>query len=155
MSAFKILIDRLKGGHTLKIEEALDPSFLGLNEPELLFKTKVAVKGEAYLTDDHLILHLKARTKASMPCAVCNQMIDADLKVENFYHTQPIEEIRGAVFDFSDALREALLIELPRTVECNGGKCPEREIIAPFLRAETRKKETTHLPFADIEKPGE
>jgi len=148
---FKILIDRLKGGHTLKIEELLDPSFLGPNEPELCFHTKVPIKGEAYLTDDHLVLHLKTATKVSMPCAVCNKMIDVELKADNFYHTEPLEEIRGAVFDFTEALREALLIELPKTVECNRGKCPERTIIAPFLRSQERTEKTTYLPFADMD----
>jgi uncharacterized metal-binding protein YceD (DUF177 family) len=148
MSTFNILIDRLKGGQTLKIEEKADPAFLGPDEPELLFKTPVTVKGEAYLTDDHLILHLKATTQATMPCAVCNTMIKIELKVENFYHTEPVEEIRSAVYDFSEVLREALLIELPRTVECNGGKCPDRATIEPFLRPQDR----TNFPFADINK---
>lgn len=151
MSAFKILIDRLKGGHTQKIEEALDPAFLGPDEPELRFKKKVSVKGEAYLTDSHLIIHLKAATQFSMPCAVCNEMIDSDLKVDNFYHTEPIEEIPSAVFDYSEALREALLIELPRTVECNRGKCPQRATMAPYLRSEVRTDKTTYFPFADMD----
>ncbi len=150
MSAFKILIDRLKGGHTQKIEEDFDPSFLGPDEPDLRFPKKVRVKGEAYVTDAHLIIHLKAETQVSMPCAICNQMIGADLKVDSFYHTEPIEEIPSAVFDPSEALREALLIELPKTVECNGGNCPERATMAPYLRPEARKEKTTYFPFADL-----
>ena len=149
--SFKILIDRLKGGLSQKIEEALDPSFLGPSEPELRFTSKVKVKGEAYVTDSHLIVHLKASTKVSMPCAVCNQMIDVGLRSDDFYHTESLEEIRGAVFDYSEALREALLIELPKTVECNGGKCPEREVIEPFLKPPARSDRTTHCPFADID----
>lgn len=148
---FIILIDRLKGGHSQKIEEAFDPAFLGLDEPDLRFPTQVIVKGEAYLTDDHLIIHLKAQAKASMPCSVCNQMIDTELKVDNFYHTEPIEEIRSASFNYSDALREALLIELPKTVECNRGNCPERATITPYLRSEKRTEKTTHFPFADMD----
>ncbi|HSX10281.1 MAG TPA: hypothetical protein VLF94_00995 [Chlamydiales bacterium] len=148
---FIILIDRLKGGHSQKIEEALDPSFLGADEPDLRFTTKVTVKGEAYLTDAHLIVHLKARTVVSMPCSVCNQMIDTELKVENFYHTEPIEEIQGAKFNYSEALREAVLIELPRTVECNKGNCPERATITPYLRSEKRTDKTTYFPFADMD----
>lgn len=148
---FKIWIDRLKGGRTQKIEEALDPAFLGPDEEELQFKAKVYVKGEAYLTDDHLIVHLKAHCKASMPCAVCNQMTEVELRDDNFYHTQPIEEIPSAVFDFSELLREALLLELPRTAECNQGKCPERTTMTPYLRAEERKDKTTYLPFADLD----
>ena len=147
---FKILIDRLKGGHTQKIEEALNPEFLGPDENDLKFSSKVHVRGEAYTTDTHLIINLKGGTKVQMPCAVCNQWIDVELKIDNFYHAEPMEEIRSAIFDYSEALREALLIELPRTVECNQGKCPDREIIKPFLRSQTRD-EKAHFPFADMD----
>lgn len=143
---FKILIDRLKGGQTQKIDEALDPAFFGLNEPELQFKETVQVKGSAYTTDTHLIIHLKAKTGALMPCAVCNEMIRVELKVENFYHAEPLEEIPSAVYEYSEPLREALLIELPRTVECNQGNCAEREILKPYLRTDK-----DYLPFADLD----
>src|SRR6185295_14428092 len=96
-SAFHILIDRLKAGATQKIEECFDPSCLGPNEPELHFNTKVDVKGEAYVTDTHLIIHFKAKTKVTMPCAICNEMIDTDLKVDNFYHTESLEDIPSAI----------------------------------------------------------
>lgn len=148
---FKILIDRLKGGRIEPIDEAYDPSFFGVEEPELRFPSKVNVKGEVYLTDDHLILRLKAKASALMPCAICNQMIQVELKVDDFYHAQPIEEISGAIFDFSEPLREALLIELPKYVECKGGKCPERAILTPYLRPEAAPEKTTHFPFADID----
>jgi uncharacterized metal-binding protein YceD (DUF177 family) len=149
---FKILIDRLKGGQTQKIEEDLPPTFLQVNEPELKFGSKVHVKGETYLTDEHLIIHLKAKTGFAMPCAVCNEMIESEIKVDNFYFTQPIEEIPSAIFDYSEALREAILIELPRTIECNQGNCRERETIKPFLKSETRVDKTTYFPFADMDK---
>lgn len=150
-AVFKILIDRLKGGLTQKIEEGFAPGFLGADEPELQFRSKVNVKGEIYLTDAHLVIHLKADTKIFMPCAVCNEMIEFPLKVENFYHTEPLEEIRGAVYDYSEALREALLIELPKIIECNGGDCPNRPILKPYLRSETRADKTTYFPFSDID----
>lgn len=149
MSAFKILIDRLKGGQTQKIDLREDPRFLGPDEPELKFKSEVTAKGETYLTDEHLIVRLKAATMVLMPCAICNEMIEVKLKVDNFYHTEPIEEIKGAIFDFSEALREALLIELPRTVECNGGKCSGRDFMTPFMKS---MKDRTHFPFADMDK---
>lgn len=149
---FVILIDRLKGGRSQKIEGAFDPAFLQVDEPDLRFATQVHVQGEAYLTDAHLIIHLKAHTAASMPCAVCNQMIAAILKLDNFYHTAPVEEIRGAKFDFTEALREAFLIELPKTIECNGGNCPERATMTPYLRPSVPTKKTTYFPFADVDK---
>lgn len=148
---FKIYIDRLKGGHTEKIERSLHPSFLGPEEPELKFPQSVTVKGEAYVSEDHLILRLKAKTVAQMPCAVCNRMIEIELKTDDFTHAQILEEIPGAIFDFSESLREALLIELPRTVECNNGKCPEREVMAAYLRAKAKQDKTTYFPFADME----
>lgn len=148
---FKIWIDRLKGGRTQKIEESLDPAFLGPEEEELHFRSKVDIKGEAYLTDAHLIVHLKARCQALMPCSICNEMIQVELKNDNFYHTQPIEEIAGAVFDFSELLREALLLELPKAVECNKGNCAQRATMAPYLRAEKRKEKTTYFPFAHLD----
>lgn len=149
MSAFEILIDRLKGGQIQKIDLQADPTFLGADEAELKFSSKVVANGETYLTDEHLIIHLKATTNVHMPCSVCNEMTQIKLKVENFYHTEPIEEIKSAIFDFSDALREALLIELPRTVECNGGKCSGRTLMTLYLKSH---KERTHFPFADMDK---
>jgi len=146
---FKIYIDRLRGGHVQKIDESFDPAFLEVNEEELQFDEPVIVRGEAYLTDDHLVIHLAAAALAEMPCSVCNKMIKTPLTVGNFYHTEPLSEIRDAVFNFRLALREALLIELPRTVECNKGNCPARESIAPYLRGEKRPE--TYFPFADFD----
>jgi uncharacterized metal-binding protein YceD (DUF177 family) len=146
---FKIYIDRLRGGHVQKIEGAFNPSFLDVDEKELQFDQPVAVRGDAYLTDDHLVIHLSAATMAEMPCSVCNKMIKTPLTVGNFYHTEPLSEIRDAIYDFQLALREALLIELPHTVECNKGRCPSREILAPYMRGETRPE--TYFPFADID----
>ena len=108
---------------------------------------KVVVNGEAYLTNEHLILHLNAVTCATMPCAICNALIETELKIDHFYHAEPLEEIRCAVFDYSVALREALLLELPRTVECNGGNCPDRTIISPYMRSITP---TDNFPFQNL-----
>ena len=149
MSAFKILIDHLKGGQTQKIDLREDPKFLGPDEPDLKFHKAVIARGETYLTGEHLIIHLQTATAIKMPCAVCNVMVEIELRVDHFYHAQPIEEIRSGVFDFSDPLREALLIELPKTAECNGGKCPERSSITPFIGS---SKKETYCPFADMDK---
>src|SRR3989338_2988581 len=140
--SFQVWIDRLKGGQTQKINENFDPTFLGIQEEELRFERPVAVKGEAYLSDEELILHLNASTLALMPCAICNRMIETKVMVENFYHAEPIANIPSGLFDFTEALREALLIELPKYIEC-GTKCPERPSIAPYIRSEKRQERTT------------
>ncbi|HSX38785.1 MAG TPA: hypothetical protein VLE95_08200 [Chlamydiales bacterium] len=151
--AFKIWIDRLGNGCVQKIEESFDPSFLEIHEKELQFRSPVEVTGEAYLAEQHLVIHLNARTKASVPCAICNEMFDIELKTGPFYHSEELAVIPEAVFDFSLPLKEALLIELPRYFECCHGKCPERDALAPYLRPpQNREKETKiHFPFADLE----
>ncbi len=130
--AFKIWIDRLGEGKVQKIEESFDPSFLEIAE-------------------NHLVIRLKASTKVTVPCVICNEMIDAELNVENFYHTEAVSEIRDALFDLSAPLREALLIELPSYFECEGGNCSQRQTLEPYLRSTLKSdKKDTHLPFADL-----
>lgn len=148
---FKIYIDRLRGGSTETIDTVLDPSFLDVQETDLSFPSPVQLKADVYLTDEHLIIHLQASTKAVRPCSICNQPIATDLMVKDFYHTEAIQEIPSAIFDFSEVLREALLVELPLVVECNGGKCPEREALRPFMSSKERKENPTYFPFTDIE----
>jgi uncharacterized metal-binding protein YceD (DUF177 family) len=149
MDAFKVWIDRLTEGQVQKIDASYDPAFLDVEESELQFRSPVAVSGEAYLADDTLVLRLKAKTIALMPCIICNKMIETKLEILELYHTESLSDIRGAIFDFSEALREALLIELPKYVECGAGKCPERQALAPYLRKPEKKE--THCPFADLE----
>lgn len=146
MSAFEISMDRLKGGVSQKIDLLVSSSFLGADEPELKFEKKTSLKGEAYLTDDHLIIHLAVKTEAMMPCAVCNEMTAVELKVDDFYHAEPVGQIKGPQFDYSEALREALLLELPKIAECQG-KCPNRGTIEPYIRP----KDRTYFPFAGMD----
>ena len=149
--SFQIWIDRLKSGGTQLINESFNPDFLDIQEKELQLNAPVIVTGEAYLTENELILRVQASTKAMMPCSICNQMIQIELSVKDFYHAEPTSEIRTGIFDYQTHLREALLIELPQYVECNQGKCPERKIIAPFLRSEKKVKEETHFPFSNLD----
>lgn len=149
--ALKICIDRLSSGKTEKIEGVINSSFLGVMEKELQFPSPVVLSGEAYLADDHLIIHLNASTKARMPCAICNEMIETDLTVDHFYHAEAIEDIKGAVFDYSEPLREAILIELPRYIECRSGNCPERKAIAPYLRKSDKSDGESQFPFAGLD----
>jgi len=153
---FKIWVDHLKGGPSgakvQKISRSFDPAFLEIDEKELKFFAPVQVDGEAYLADQHLVIRLKARTTATLPCVICNEMTDLELKVENFYQAVGIDEIENAVYDFAAPLREALLIELPNYFECRKGNCPERESLAPYLRLSPKTDGKKNFPFADLEK---
>lgn len=148
-SEYKILVDRLRDGQVEKIEGFFDPTFLEIDEKELLFPSPIEVHGCAYLSEDHLILRFKGRAVAKMPCAICNQMIDVEVKISDFYHAEPLEEIREACFDYKEPLREAFLVELPKIVECKGN-CPERALLSPFMRSKPRSETPTYFPFSDL-----
>lgn len=148
--SFQIWVDRLKGGQIQKIEGPFDPAFLEIEEKELRFEAPIFTKGEAYVSKEHLILHLEASTFATMPCAICNEMISLKLESKNFYHAEPLKEIANAIFNFAPFLRTALLLELPKYVECNGGKCPVRSTLAPFLQPKPNPEKKTYFPFADL-----
>lgn len=124
---FKIYVDRLKKGLTQKIEGSYSPDLLDIQEDELEFNGPVAVRAEAYVAEEHLVIQLAATTVAEMPCAICNEIMKKNLSVANYTHTENLSEIKGT-YDAGTLVREALLLELPYTVECNDGNCPARKI---------------------------
>lgn len=148
---FQIWIDRLKNGQRQKIDESFAPDFLDLREEELKIHSPVIVQGDAYLTENELILHYSAKTQFAMPCAICNQMIEVDLSIKDCYHAEPLEDITSGIYDYKEVLRESLLIELPKYVECTEGKCPERETIAPYMRQKQKEEPNTHFPFSKLD----
>lgn len=149
--AFTLFVDRLRGGNTEEIKGDFSPDFLGVHEEDLVFDNKVKVKGEVYLTDDSLVIRVDITTVATMPCAICNKKTAVPIEVRGFYHIVPLSEIKGAVYNMQEALREAILLEIPQFAECEG-KCPRREEIAKYMKdaaADTGMNGDFH-PFADL-----
>jgi uncharacterized metal-binding protein YceD (DUF177 family) len=147
---FKIFFEHLRDGGTDKIDITCDPDFLEVSDEALFFTQPVKIKGEAYLTDDTLILHLNIATSASISCSICNAPVTVPLELTNFYHTEQIEELKSGCFNFQQAVREAILLEVPAFAECHEGNCPDRKGIAKFLKKPTSAKNDGHQPFADI-----
>lgn len=152
---FIIYVDRLKDGQTLKIEENSSPAFLDIHEEELSFPSPVAIRGKAYLAEDHLVLQLDIRTEFVMPCSICNEKVTVPVEIKNFYHVEPLAEIPSHIFDYTELLREDILLQVPPFIECRGGKCPERGNISPYLKKEEKsptaaKNDHVHYPFADL-----
>jgi uncharacterized metal-binding protein YceD (DUF177 family) len=145
---FKIYTDRLREGQSEKIDLAIAPDLLLSAEKELTFSGNVLIKGEAYLAEQHLIFHLKIKALASMPCLVCNETVAVPLEIEEFYHAEPLQDIRSAIFDCSPFLREAIFLQLPSFVECHQGRCPERETLNKYLKPPSQAS----LPFKDLDK---
>lgn len=153
MENLKIYIDRLKGGHPFKIDETLPPEFLEVKDDELLFKDPIRVSGEAYLADDHLIIHLAIETAVLLPCSICNDPVVNPIHVKNIYLTEPVAEIKSAIYDLANHVRETVLLQTPLFTECNRGKCPERENLKKFLKTEEKSSKSddiTYFPFADL-----
>lgn len=152
---FKIFIDRLKDGHIEKFSKTIPASVFELKEDDLTFKEPIEIKGEAYLATDHLIVKLKAKTKISLPCSICNEPTLIPIEISDFYHAEPVAEIRGSVFDYLELLREDILIQVPQFTECHGGNCPERENLKKFMKKEntessTQNKSNHHFPFSQL-----
>ncbi len=152
---FVIYIDRLRDGQTLKIDEVCPTDFLEIHEDELSFLEPVTIQGKAYLADDHLVLQLDIRAQFVMPCSICNEKATLPIEIKNFYYVVPVEEIPTHMFDYSELLREEILLQVPTFAECQGGKCPERTTLTPYLKKEDKlpaslKKDHVHYPFADL-----
>ena len=148
-SPLKIYIEQLRSGKREEIEHVLPPDFLDIHESDLIFQTPITLKGEAYTTDDDLILQLSAQTEVKMPCSICNEKTFVTLKTEEIYHTIPLGDLKSSIFDFTDLLREEIVLLIPHYVECHQGKCPERSQVNQYMKSKTVSPQN-HFPFADL-----
>lgn len=152
--SFRIYVEQLRDGHSESLTESFSPEFVNVKEKELSFVDPVNIQGEAYLADDELVLHLNIDTLATMPCRICNETFKHEVKIKDFYHAQPVQEIKGRVFDFREVLREVILLETPPLMECHQGKCPKRKAMQKFLKSEgisKKDEEEGYRPFADLD----
>ncbi|MGD0665665.1 MAG: hypothetical protein ABSA17_08085 [Rhabdochlamydiaceae bacterium] len=141
----KIFTERLRNDHHEKFDLALPPAFLELNEKEIRAESPVAVKGEAYVLDDLLMLSFNLSTDVEMPCSICNAPTKVRLQNKNILISLPLSELPSAVYDPTDLIREEVVMLIPQFVECKKGACPARKELNPYL-----KKETQNFPFADL-----
>lgn len=139
----QIFIDRLMNGEEQEIDWDLPSTLLDIKDDKVCFTPEVSVKGRAYLAEDFLIIQVNISAIAILPCIVCNNNVEKPIVIEGFYHAEPVTKER--IFDFTEKLRDAILLEVPQFFECNNGNCSERKEIEKFL-----KKEQTRSPFADL-----
>lgn len=153
--AFKIYVEKLRRGDTEKISESLPSDFLDIHEEEISFPEPIAIEGEAYVANDSLMLKLNASTMLYMPCSICNAKVGVGIKLQDFYHSEPLEETKSGIFNFKEILREAILLEIPQFAECHDGKCPRRDEIKKYLKkpksGEDENAPEGYQPFADLD----
>lgn len=147
-----IYVDQLKRGHVEKIQEQIDPGFLDIHEKDLGFVDPIYVKGEAYIAEQELVLHLHVSTFANIACAICNEPVKVPLTLKDFYYTEELKEIKGGTFSILNPLREAILLETPTFAECEG-KCPQRKELEKYFKNPASSNENgdeTYRPFEGL-----
>lgn len=149
-SLFTLYVDRIREEQSEEIDLVCPPDFLAIDEPELIFTAQVKVKGKAYLAQDHFIVELHAKAEALLPCKICNELSPFSITTEPLRLVLPISSIKGGVYRYEEDLREAILIEIPLFFECNGGKCPSREKMKPYLHTKEEETPPTYLPFSNL-----
>lgn len=151
---FKIYIEQLREGQEEKIHEKLDPGFLGIQEPDLVFDKPVELEGLAYLAECELILRWDIRTEGLVPCSICNELVRVPINIKNFYYSEPISEIKSGIYNFKDLLRETILLDIPAFTECHKGNCPKRQEYRKYLKepsSQSSEEEEGYRPFADLD----
>ncbi len=146
---FKIFVEQLRQGRVEKIEEQILPDFLEVDEEGLVFHFPVQLTGEAYVAENELVLHWDAETIATIPCSICNEPVEVKIRVSNFYHSEPLAEIKTGIYHFGSLLRESILLETPFFVECKEN-CPKREEYSHYLKSSNQKMGENYNPFADL-----
>lgn len=130
---FKIFIHTLVNGRKEIIVESLSPEFMEIQEKDLAFNKPILIKGSAEVSEQTLLIKFHVETEITIPCLICNEPVEVPLTLSDFCHAEPICDIKGDIFNFKEALREAILLETPRTAEC-GGNCPERKVLSKFFK---------------------
>lgn len=149
MSLLTIHVEQLEEGKHDLIDLSLPPDFLDVSEEELAFKSPVTVKGKASVITGHLILELSVATEAEMPCSICNKNILVTLANPQISHTIPLIELPSTLFDYTELLREEILVLVPQFAECKEGKCPERGSLNKYM-GKQESDPNQHFPFADL-----
>ena len=152
-----VYVDRLVGGKIEEIACTVDANFIDVLENDCQFIDPVKIQGSFYLTDDHLVGNLKIETFLQMPCSVCDEKFAFPIVIEDYYITEPLENIPSGLYYPHDGIREAILLEAPGFCECNNGNCPNRLAIANYMRPnkeelkDQKKDAQSYLPFKDLE----
>src|SRR5580700_1329617 len=114
MDYFKIYVNRLKDGQAQKHDETIPPDFIDVQEESLKFREPIHIAGTTYLADDHLVTHLEIDAAAFIPCSICNEPVRISLVIKDLYLSKPLAEIKGAIYDLIEDIRESILLQVPQ-----------------------------------------
>lgn len=142
---FKISLSRLEKEGICTFEERVDGDFLEVVERELAYPDPIDVWGSLTLAGSALLITFSLRAKAQSPCIICGKSVKIGVDLNDVCHAEPLDDIRGEVFDYSHIIRDVILIETEPYGEC-GGNCPEREHLDQYFKKDTGAQS----PFKDL-----
>lgn len=108
-----------------------------IREPgeETLFASPISVDGSLERIDhDVWGLFLNVTTDLGVRCCVCNEVFSHHVAIKNMSHFIHYEENKSGVFDCKELIRQELLLECDRFLECQNDGCPKRGGMSDFLR---------------------
>jgi uncharacterized metal-binding protein YceD (DUF177 family) len=144
-------IEQCRDGEEILFDEVLEPGFLNLEEdPELSADAPVRVHGKVYRALDWMILNAEVDTSLRVFCSMCNEPFPLACHLKQFVHEQQVSEIKDGTWDVKEALREAILLEVPYFALCGGKNCIHEAEIRPFLRSNELEEEEGQKPFKDL-----
>lgn len=140
-----IFIDRLKNEKEEKIISLLSIEDLDIkNENEIFFKSPIELKAKVYLANEELIINLNLKFRIKMPCKICNEFTEQEIKVKNLYITESLENIK-TFFDLKNEIKNVCFLQIPTYVECLNS-CPKRHGIKNYFK----KQKKENFPFSDL-----
>ncbi len=149
----KIYVEQLRGGKNWPLHLDLEPDFLDICEKELTFVDPIRLDGQAYLAHEELVVQVSIKTKAQVPCRICNEPFKVNIVVDKLMHLEPIAGLKRGFFDISGILREAILLEVPSIAECHSGHCPARRDVERYLSKPSQGNDDEiegYHPFRDL-----
>jgi len=143
----KLYIERIREDSEL-IEEELDPSFIDIQEQDIRFEKPISVTGEAYVTDDWLIIRISIKTEGKLVCALCNEPFIFPIDIQDMVENEPLDQVTDGVYDLLPLIRDSILLSMPFYPQCGITECNNRTAIEPYLKKERSPEENS--PFKDL-----
>lgn len=134
MSATCVLfLDDLRREDECPLSLEVDPAILELSEKDEAKPVHpIVLKGTASLLGEFISLRLKVQCTFILPCALCNEPFEYELQA-TIDHQEPVSDIRHRQWNFTEVVREAILVELPFFPQCGGSDCKNRQQIQKYL----------------------
>jgi uncharacterized metal-binding protein YceD (DUF177 family) len=149
-----IRIDGSADGEEVLFEEQLSPKFLDLVEgDELVPSSKVCVRGKAYRTGEWIVVEGEVETAMILPCSMCNEQAPFAIGPFSWKADVPTVDVNNGTLDLTEALREAVLLEVPYVVKCGGKVCRNEQTVRQYLVSNDRRMDENgewHQPFRSL-----